>query len=115
MKIASNSKLLAVFWYIDGKFYGPCNTLDADEVELYGSHLDLPYDHFQIWPIYNPFTYDYEYDDFPRGRVMFDTNIHKFKVFTSEELCNDEEFRLAIIREYGLPVTTIFESDEHYN
>ncbi len=112
--LTRGENLLAVFWYIDGKFYGPCNALNADEVELYGDYLDLPYDHFQIWPDCSPFIYDYEYDDFPRGRVMFDTRIHKFKVFTSEKLCNDKELKARVMREYGLPVTTIFIADEHY-
>lgn len=115
IKASSNSKLLAVFWYIEGKFYGPCDTLDSEGVENYGGVLQLPVDHFSVWREYNPKSADLEYDAFPRGRVMYNTKIRKFVVITSEALSKDPEFQTAVRREYGLPITTIFDSDEHYN
>lgn len=112
---SSNSKLLAVFWYIDGKFVGPCDTLDSEDVESYGGMLQLPYDHFTIWDDYNPKSSGIEYDEFPRGRVMYNANIRKFIVITSKSLSEDTSFQNAVRREYGLPITTIFKHDEHYN
>ena len=110
-----NSRLLAVFWYIDDKFVGPCDILDSEDVENYGGMLELPYDHSTIWDDYNPKSGDIEYDEFPRGRVVYNAKIRKFIVITSNSLSEDSSFQNAVRREYSLPITTIFKNDEHYN
>lgn len=106
--------LLAVFWYIDGKFYGPDRERKSGVPDDSGRFLILPCLHSEIWDEYRPAGCTLAYDKVPRGKVVFDTCIHKFKVFTSEKLCNDEEFKARIKREYGLPVIVIFVADEHY-
>ncbi len=111
---ARGENLLAVFWYIDGKFYGPDRERKSGVSDDSGRFLILPCLHSEIWDEYRPAGCTLAYDKAPRGKVVFDTNIHKFKVFTSEELCNNEEFKARVIREYGLPVFSIFVADEHY-
>lgn len=111
---ARGENLLAVFWYIDGKFYGPDRDRKLGAPDNSGRFLILPYSHSEIWNEYRPAGCKLAYDKVPRGEIVFDTCIHKFKVFTSEELCNDEEFKARVIREYGLPVFSIFVADEHY-
>ena len=106
--------LLAVFWYIDGKFYGPDRERKSGALDDSGRFLILPCLHSEIWDEYRPVGCTLAYDKVPRGKVVFDTCIHKFKVFTSEKLCNDEEFKARVIREYGLPVFSIFVTDEQY-
>lgn len=108
---SSNSKLLSVFWYDGNNFIGPEATLQSDEVEAYGPFLQLPVDHFQIWYRYNK---ELEYDYYPRGRVIFNSKLHKFIVIGDKKLCENEEVKAKIRKHYGLPVTTIFETDEHY-
>lgn len=112
--LARGENLLAVFWYIDGKFYGPDRERKSGVSDDSGRFLILPCLHSEIWNEYRPAGCTLTYDKVPRGKVVFDTCIHKFKVFTSEKLCNDEEFKARVKREYGLPVTTIFIADEHY-
>lgn len=112
--LVRGENLLAVFWYIDGKFYGPDRERKSGVSDDSGRFLILPCLHSEIWDEYRPAECTLAYDKVPRGKVVFDTNIHKFKVFASEELCNDEEFKARVIREYGLPVFSIFVADEHY-
>ena len=120
MKIyaATNSNLLSVFWYINGEFYGVDDTLRGEYVGNFGDFLQLNVDHFQIWedirrdaklPEY------VEYDEYPRARIMFNTKIHKFVVIGTESLTLDKSMQDKIRQHYGLPITTIFETDEHYN
>lgn len=111
---ARGENLLAVFWYIDGKFYGPDRDRKSGAPDNSGRFLILPCLHSEIWNEYRPVGCTLTYDKAPRGEIVFDTCIHKFEVFTSEKLCNDEEFKARVIREYGLPVFSIFVADEHY-
>ena len=113
---ASNSKMLAVFWYVDGQFIGHEDTLKGDSVEQFGDYLQLDLDHFAEWPVirmlYN--LPNVEYDYYPRGRVMFNTKLHKFIVVGSKEIVDDPEVQAELREYYGLPSTTIFQGDEHY-
>ena len=113
---STNSRLLAVFWYINGEFYGYEDTLKGDSVEQFGDFLQIDLDHFTEWPIlrnlYN--LPKVEYDEYPRGRIMFDIKIHKFIVVGSKAIVEDSEVQRKVLDYYGLPNTTIFEWDEHY-
>ena len=111
IEASTNSKLLAVFWYIDGEFVGTEGTL-KDGI-LYGDYLQLDDDHFEIWNRFNS-DKNIEYDYYPRGRIMFNTKLHKFVVVCDRKIMNNYKIRKLLLNYYGLPITTIFESDEHY-
>lgn len=114
---ATNSRILAVFWYIDGQFFGIEDTLKGDSVAQYGDYLQVDVDHFAEWPfirsVYN--LPEVEYDYYPRGRVMFNSKIHKFVVVGSKEIVEDPKVQDEVKDYYGLPSTTIFQGDEHYD
>lgn len=118
MKTASNSNLLSIFWYIDGEFIGIDEELRGEMVEQFGDYLQIDDDHYNIWfdtiVLVYPELSGYEYDDFPRGRIMFDTRLHKFKVVGDEKICNDPTVQEKVRKNYGLPITTVFDTDEHY-
>lgn len=110
---STNSGILAVFWYVDGKFVGKEDIFDGDSVCQYGDYIQVDLDHFNIWPAYSPSKH-IEYDYYPRGRVMFNAKIHKFVVVADPKIVNSRDIRDKLLDFYGLPNTTIFESDEHY-
>ena len=118
MKIlaSTNSKLLAIFWYADGKFIGPESTLNGEDVIQYGNYLQIDKDHFTEWDKYKQYTNEprEEYDYYPRGRILFNVKIHKFVVIGDKKIIDDPEVKDKLLSYYGLPVHTIFESDEHY-
>ena len=115
MKRASNSKLLAVWWLDGDRFFGPVEELSGPLAMQYGDFLQVAVDHYNAWPTYAPSRLrGEEYDILPRGRVMFNCKIHKFVVVGPSSLVSEPGFQAAIRAEYGLPITTIFESDEHY-
>ena len=118
MKItaSTNSKLLAIFWYADGKFIGPESTLNGKDVIQYGDYLQINKDHFIEWVTYKDYTKapEEEYDYYPRGRILFNIKIHKFVVVCDSIIADNKELRDKLISYYGLPSHTIFEEDEHY-
>ena len=115
--VSTNSNLLSVFWYVDGKFIGPEEPLDGNHVVSYGDYLQLDYDHFWIWSKYSNYNHidpRLEYDYYPRGRTLFNIKIHKFIVIGDKKIVENPRIQDKLLQYYGLPSTTIFESDEHY-
>lgn len=114
---STNNKLLAVFWYINDTFVGTEAMLDSDNVIQFGDYLQLDDDHFEIWPYFRnelKLPKHTEYDEYPRGRVMFNVKIHKFVVIGNKIFMEDASVKKKLLSFYGLPSTTIFETDEHY-
>lgn len=115
MPIASgNSRLLAVFWYDGENFIGAEEPLDGMHVIQYGDYLQLDLMHFDIWRDYNQIDIGMEYDELPRGRILFKIPIHQFIVYASRAIVDNDEVRTKLLHYYGLPQTTIFEHDLHY-
>lgn len=116
VKASTNSNLLAVFWVTPNGVVGECDTLKGNNSVQFGKYIQLDMDHFQIWSQYqdNEMYTDVEYDYYPRGRVLFNALIHKFIVVGDKQFVDNENLQSTIRKEYGLPITTIFETDEHY-
>ena len=115
IKGSSNSKLLSVFWYVNGEFVGPEDTIDGESVIQYGDYLQLDIDHEPIWLLYKPADVPYcGYTKYPRGRIFFNIAIHKFIVIADPKIVDNETIRNKLLEYYGLPNTTIFKTDEHY-
>ena len=115
---STNQNMLSLFWYIDGNFYGVDDYLKGDSVDQFGDFLQIDNDHFSIWPkirFQAALSRNTEYDEYPRARIMFNTKLHKFVVIGTASLTLDPEMQNKIIEHYGLPMSTIFETDEHYN
>jgi len=107
---------LSVFWYIDGVFHGSDDDLKGNSVENYGDYLNIGEDHYNIWPSYMVLlNTDVDYDFYPRGRIVFNTKIRKFKVVADPCIIDSKDIRDALLENYNLPITTIFEKDEHYS
>ena len=45
---------------------------------------------------------------------MFNPKIHKFVVVADAKITDNPRIRQKLLDYYGLPSTTIFDSDEHY-
>lgn len=113
-RVEASPACLAVWWKFGDSFIGAVEPLDGPDVVQYGNTLQLAFDHFQIWDEFNPLGFGAEYDELPRGRVMFRTDIHKFVVIGPRMLMEDDAFRSKVLMFFGLPATTVFEWDEHY-
>lgn len=115
-----DNSCVAVFWCIHGSFVGPEDTIFGNNVVQFGDYLQVNEDHFTVWPSVakslkiNPRKFDYDY--FPRGRVMFNTALHKFVVIGDDKIVDNEDLLDALVRRYSLPSRKglIIKHDEHY-
>lgn len=78
------------FWFLQKQVIGiahPFNLNDADSIGL----IDSPYTHVDYWKnmqsVY-PELRHYEYEQIPRGRVVFDANKEKAIVYMDKKLFN---------------------------
>ncbi len=101
-----SSNMLAVFWYLDGEFFGLACDRNASEVIKCGRYLDLPYEHHELWDFCKPISCEFEYMDVPHGRISFNTATQEFEIGVSSERLICPEFRNLVINEFGLPIST---------
>jgi hypothetical protein len=113
---AADSPQLAVFWYADGKFIGQQDVLNGGSVSYYGDYAQVDVGHYDVWERYRPHTSfpDCEYEYFPRGRVLFNAKLRNYKVIADRKIIDNPDVRLHLREWCGLPITTVFEWDEHY-
>ena len=75
-----------------------------------------PYDHYETWPTVQkeyPAMREVEYDEIPRGRVIFNVERKKYFVYSNKDVLRN--FKAEIIEAFNLPVKKIkFLEDDHY-
>lgn len=81
---------IGIFWHWNNKVIGIAHVFnlgDADSIGL----IDSPYTHIEYWKnmqsVY-PELRHYEYEQIPRGRVIFDANKEKAIVYMDKKLFN---------------------------
>lgn len=101
-----SSNMLAVFWCLDGEFFGLACDRNASEVIKCGRYLDLPYEHHELWDFCKPISCELAYDEVPHGRISFNTATQEFEIGVSSERLVCPEFRSLVINEFDLPTST---------
>lgn len=101
-----SSNMLAVFWYLDGGFFGLACDRNASEVIKCGRYLDLPYEHHELWDHCKPVSCKLAYNEVLHGRISFNTATREYEIAVSSERLICPEFRNLVINEFGLPIST---------
>ena len=109
---------LAVFWYIPetDTFIGDRG--DVSEGIYFGDFCQLDYDHFDRWDRWRDAYHlpKVEYDHYPRGRIMFNSRIHKYVVVCDNCIADKEKVKRSLCYEYGLDKNkVVWQTDEHYD
>ena len=85
--------------------------------EDYGDAINGLADHVNYWPQFqqqNPELRKLEYQEVPRGRVLFSKPSKKFSVFM-DKMLHGPKIKRAILKEFDLPIAqTKFLTDSHY-
>lgn len=83
----------------------------------YGDTIQPSIDHYEYWEEflkYYPVFKKFEYDQIPRGRVVYYPKEDKFRIITSKAVAKDRRTINAIRRFYRLTGKVEIVTDEHY-
>ncbi len=119
--------MLGIFWLFPGvgEVYLLAHTSTLDEAETYGDCLTCPLSHIDAWeatkrgarlspPLDAPtraMISTSEYEEWPRGRVVFERSAQRFTVYADRQaFMYAEQIREA----FHLPDDALFRMDLHY-
>ena len=81
--------MIGIFWIYKSKIY--LKSINMTEVKAIGYFVDSDFSHYQVWDkisLQNRDFYLYEYEDIPRGRVVYDVKNEKYIVYSNKSrLC----------------------------
>ncbi len=107
---------VGIFWLVDGKLVMDSTSLSMSE--HYGGFKIHPADHCSVWERFQPsgaVPDDMEYDERPRGRVMYDTKARRFRLLADRCILKNKGVIRDIISKMNLPSgNTDMGTDSHY-
>jgi len=107
--------LLGIFWFIRGRLL--VDTTPLSEAELYGDFLTHPRGHAAVWEQRQQngtLPEEMEYEEQPRGRVMFNTKTFKFTLLADRCILKRKAWVAQVKKELRLPRDTNVGGDTHY-
>jgi len=107
---------VGIFWVVNGNLLIDSTALS--EAEPYGDHLTHPRSHIDVWEqwrLSGRVPEEAEYEEFPRGRVMFNTKTRRFRLLADRCILRDKSMVSTIMRAMNLPSkNTDRGTDAHY-
>jgi hypothetical protein len=106
---------LGIFWLVEGVLL--IDKSGLNEAEPYGHHLNHPRSHMDVWEQYQhkgKVPLEIEYEEKPRGRVMFDTVSKCFTILADKCILGRKDLMAKIRSEFNLPKTAQLGADSHY-
>ena len=107
---------VGIFWVVDGK-----PLIDRTPIggaEDYGDFKTHPRSHLDVWTLFQQkgtVPADVEYEEFPRGRVMFNTKTRQFTFLADRCILRDKSMVSTIMSAMNLPgKNTDKGTDSHY-
>ncbi|WP_151900471.1 hypothetical protein [Sulfurimonas hydrogeniphila] len=108
--------MIGIFWIYNSKIY--FKTVKIDAVKVINGFIDSNFSHYQVWDeisLQNKDFYLYEYEEVPRGRVVYDVDNKQYIVYSNEDIINSNESKSFIINAFDLSsANVLFEYDAHY-
>lgn len=106
---------VGIFWVFRGRVLAaPCPVAEGVEA---CDMVNGPHDHVDYWPVLqrqHPELADLEYEEVPRGRVVFSRADRRFCVYLDKKL-HRPAVESRLVRVFGLPRSrTSFSTDPHY-
>jgi hypothetical protein len=115
MRTIKRQPLLGIFWSFKGRLLRAQTRLE-DGIDAPDA-INAKDDHVTFWPVLqrgHPDLRNLEYEDVPRGRVVFMKKPKKFLVYMDKKL-HKPTVKKLIMAEFHLPeTTTVFRTDSHY-
>jgi hypothetical protein len=95
---------VGIFWLLNGKLL--IDSVPLGEAEPYGDHLTHPRSHVDVWEqlrLGGKVPGESEYEEFPRGRVMYNTKTQRFTLLADRCILRDKDVVKKIMSELNLP------------
>ena len=110
------SKDIGVFWIFGNKLF--FETQKLEDIKSINGFKDSDLSHYQVWDkIKNrhPKFYLYEYENIPRGRVVYNIEENQFIIYCNENILREGISKKLILENFGLmDEKYIFKKDGHY-
>jgi hypothetical protein len=107
---------VGIFWLLNGKLL--IDSTPLSEGEPYGDHLTHPRSHIDVWEqwrLSGKVPGESEYEEFPRGRVVYNTKTQRFTLLGDKCILRDKRVVSQILSELNLPSkNTDNGTDSHY-
>jgi hypothetical protein len=106
---------VGIFWLVGGKLL--INSTPLNAAEAYGDHLTHPRGHDEVWEQFQQSGTappEMEYEESPRGRVMFNKKTQRFTMLADRCILRDKSVVSKIVSEMNLPQNTETDTDSHY-
>ena len=108
--------MIGVFWIYKSKIY--VKSVDTASVKEIKGFVDSDFAHYQVWNEIVPCNKDFymfEYEDIPRGRIVYDVASIQYIVYANMDIIGSDEAKRLIIDAFKLEkFKVIFQFDEHY-
>jgi hypothetical protein len=110
---------IGIFWFYQDTLICKKMPLAESQLDSLGFH-DSPFQHIQEWEVKtiylanHPELFGTEYQELPRGRVVYSSKKRMFTVY-ADKACLTKKAKNKIIEYFNLPKEkTVFRSDPHY-
>ena len=106
---------VGIFWVVEGR--SVIDSTPLSQAEPYGDHLTHPRGHAEVWEQYQRVgtaPSDMEYEESPRGRVIYHTKTRRFTFLADACILNDKGIVDQIMSNLSLPRNTETDTDNHY-
>jgi hypothetical protein len=114
--VATPEGRVGIFWLYRGEIIADC--VPWPEGDEYGEFMNGLSDHCTYWSAVQrrvPALRSYEYEQVPRGRVIYNTGNKSFTVLGNKRLLRDEDQQTLVLKEFQLSrKNSRFLFDEHY-
>ena len=108
--------MIGIFWIYQEQIFA--KTVPVDSVMPIAGYVDSDFAHYTVWDEIvrrHPEVYLYEYEEVPRGRVVFDIDKTQYIVYAHPNIIENEKKRTLVIETFKLHENTVlFKPDEHY-
>ncbi len=108
--------MIGLFWIYKKKIY--LKSIEICYVRTINGFKDCDFSHYETWDEIastHQNLYFYEYEDIPRGRVVFDVTKERYIVYANREIITSVKKQTLILDAFKLADTKLdFIVDEHY-
>ncbi len=108
-------QMVGIFWLIEDRLV--LDTTLLSEAEPYGDCLTHGNSHIDFWTEQQGLgtvSHDTEYEEYPRGRVVYNAKARKFYLLADRCILKDKAKVARIKKAIHLPPKTTVDTDPHY-